>query len=134
MPGGFFTTKFQEPRSAVPREPMADLDSVKKVEQLADGVAVLERMPESGTTVDAVAVPSSLLLHLQDSLDGQLRKDPLHSPLRDAHLIGKIADPHRGFAGQDDENMSVVGEKGPTRLAFGIGITAGWQGFTFHEI
>ena len=85
----------------------------QKIEERADLVVELGRMPHRGFSIDRIAIASTLTLSSDVPGLDEVGDDPLRSTLGDAHRIGDIAQSHGGTALQAQEDLRVAREKMP---------------------
>ena len=72
-----------------------------------------DRMSKGAVGVDSVVVPSSVPRTGQISGFTEFGDDPLNGPFRDSYAGGDVPGPNRRVLVNADEDMGVVGEKGP---------------------
>lgn len=82
-------------------------------DQLVDGVAGLERVPEGPAGGEVVAVAPSLSPAGQVFGPDEVVEDELHAALGDADAFGELPDPHRRVSGDREQHVTVVGQQRP---------------------
>ena len=78
----------------------------------------LDRVPKRQIGSDLVAIPTTMANPLDVSSFLQLGDDPLNGALGDAYEVSDVAHPHLRLPRNAQEDVRVVGEKGPGRLWF----------------
>ena len=86
-----------------------------QVQEVADALTGLEYVLEALPAVDLVLVTTAVLGDLKHLVVDQFRQDALDRTLGDADFLGDVADAGGRVAGEDDQDVGVVGQKGPRR-------------------
>ena len=85
-----------------------------EVEEVADPQTGFERVPEPHLPTHGVAVASTFPVSSDDLGVLEVSDDLLDSALGDPHMGGDVLEQHVGIIRQADEDVSVVGEEGPS--------------------
>jgi hypothetical protein len=94
-------------RAAKGRRPSGEVD------QVADRAVGLDGVPQRLFGADAVGVLPAHLVPLDEAASLEIGDDPLHRPLGDAHPQGHLPEHGGGRLGKQDQDVGMVGEKGP---------------------
>lgn len=84
-----------------------------RVEQLADLVLLLERVPQRELGIQDVVVSPAMALAGEVTGLHELRDDSLRGPLGDAHGRRDVADPRVRISRDLDEDVRVIREERP---------------------
>ena len=102
----------------------------KRCEKLANVVVAFQWMPQRPFRVELITVAPSVALTREITIGDEFGDDALRGSFGDAHLSGDIAQPHPGVVENAEQNVCVIGEKGPVGHCFIIGDTRS----TIHAI
>ena len=80
-------------------------------------------MPQRQFRVELIAVAPSITLTREITIGDEFGDDALRGSFGDAHLSGDIAQPHPGVMENAEQNVCVIGEKGPVGHRLSIGDT-----------
>lgn len=73
----------------------------------------LQRMTEGKLWMNPVPVAAAITFSLEIPVSDQLRQDALGGTLGDSDLVGDVAHEHARIPSHADDDMGVIGQKGP---------------------
>lgn len=85
----------------------------EEFEDFADGMAVFQWVAEACFVVELVVVATSFLVDCENAFVGEFRQNALDGALGDAYLVGHVANSEVRGAGEQHQNVGVVGEESP---------------------
>ena len=86
---------------------------MEHLEDLADVVSALDRVPQRPVAADPVGVAAAFAQPVQVTGLDEIAHDALRCPLGDTHPLGDIAQPQSGIAGDAHQGVGVVGQERP---------------------
>jgi len=84
------------------------------LEELADLVMALGRVPHGSVAVDSVDVASTDAANVEVPAFVELADDPLCGTLGDADACRDVAQTSVGLGGDGEQDVRVIGQKGPS--------------------
>lgn len=106
---------------SVARESIA----VNELKQIADGPMGLDAMSELRGEIDLVAIAASDSFTRDEAAFFKVGDDSLHGSFRDPDSYGDFSQHHFRVLSEQDEDMGVIGEKGPLGPFGGSGSSIG---------
>jgi hypothetical protein len=88
---------------------------VQHVENLADLVSTLDRVPQWAVALDAVGVAAAFSKPVEVSGRDEVAHDALGSAFGDSDPVGDIAEPDPRVACDAQQSMRVIRQEGPLR-------------------
>lgn len=87
--------------------------SLQQSQKIADAPVILKSMSQLSLMTDSIGVAPTEFLDLNNLFLDELLYDGLHGTLRDAHLIGHVAQADFGITVQTEQHVRMIRQECP---------------------